>query len=172
VDALSLEEETRQRRELQRAFGVTPEDVARAQWQRFIWDHWSLDAPSTAGGAAPSLHRFCGLAAQELSRSAADSARLRHLAQVFRDAAEKASSTASDGTPVPGAQCSRWHGSRGGPGALYHVRERGLTGTTGARVGHVPGAAPGRGPRRDGIRLDGVLQTYRAPYAVAGAAGR
>ena len=39
VDALSLEEEKRQRRDLQRAFGVTPDEVARAQWQRSTRDH-------------------------------------------------------------------------------------------------------------------------------------
>jgi len=34
VDALSLKEEERRRRDLQRTFGATQEDVARAQWQR------------------------------------------------------------------------------------------------------------------------------------------
>ena len=101
TDALSLEEEECQRRELQRAFGVTPEDVARARWQRATRDHWSLDAPSTAGGAGPSLHGVGGVAAQGVSRPAADTGHLRHLAQVLRDAAEEASTAASDGTPVP-----------------------------------------------------------------------
>ena len=40
TDALSPEEEERQRRERQRVFGVTPKDVARAQWQRTTRDHW------------------------------------------------------------------------------------------------------------------------------------
>jgi len=39
MNALSLEEDERQRRELQRAFGVTPEEVARARWQRTTRDH-------------------------------------------------------------------------------------------------------------------------------------
>jgi len=38
VDALSLEEEERQRRDLQPAFAVTLEEVARAQWQRSTRD--------------------------------------------------------------------------------------------------------------------------------------
>jgi len=102
VDALSLEEEKRQRRELQRMFEVTPEDVARAQWQRSTWDHRSLDPPSAAGGAGLSLHGVGGVAAHGGSRSAADIRRLRHLAQVFLDAAEEASTAASDGTPISG----------------------------------------------------------------------
>jgi len=101
TDALSLEKEERQRRELQRAVGVTPEDVAREQWQRTTRDHWSLDAPSTVGGAGPSLHGIGGVAAQGGSRPATDTGHLRHLAQVFRDAAEETSTAASDGTPVP-----------------------------------------------------------------------
>jgi len=83
VDALSLEKEERQLRDLQRAFGATPDDVARAQWQRSTGDHWSLDLPSAAGGAGPSLHGVGGAATHGLTRSAADAARLRHLAQVF-----------------------------------------------------------------------------------------
>jgi len=56
TEALSLEEDERQRRELQRAFGVSPEVGAPAQWHRATRDHWSLDAPSMVGGAGPSLH--------------------------------------------------------------------------------------------------------------------
>jgi len=96
MDALSLEEDERQRRELQRAFGVTPEEVARARWQRATRDHWSLDAPSVTGGSGPSLHGVSGAAAPGLPRPAADPGHLRHLALVFRDAAEEASTAASD----------------------------------------------------------------------------
>jgi len=102
VDALSPEEDERQRRELQRAFGVTPEEVARARWQRTTRDHWSLDAPSGTGGSGPSLQGIGGAAAPGPPRSVADPGHLRHLAQVFRDAAEEASTAASDETPVPG----------------------------------------------------------------------
>jgi len=102
VDALSLEEEKRQRRDLQRAFGVTPEEVARAQWQRSTRDHWSLDPPSAAGGSGPSLHGVGGGATHGLSRPVADTARLHRVAQVFRDAAEEASIAASGGIPAPG----------------------------------------------------------------------
>jgi len=87
VDALSLEEEERQRRDLQTAFGVTLEEVARAQWQRSTSDHWSLDPPSAAGGSGPSLHGVGGAAPHGLSRPVADTAHLRQVAQVFRDAA-------------------------------------------------------------------------------------
>jgi len=102
VDALSLEKKERQRRDLQRAFGVTPEEVARAQWQRSTRDNLSLDPPSAAGGSRPSPHGVGGAATHGLSRPAADTARLRQVAQVFRDAAEKAFTEASDGTPSPG----------------------------------------------------------------------
>jgi len=102
VGALSLEEEERQRWDLQRAFGVTPDEVARAQCQRSTRDHWSLDPPSAAGVSGPSLHGVGGGATHGLSRPVADTARLRQVAQVFRDAAEKASTAASDGTPAPG----------------------------------------------------------------------
>jgi len=102
VDALSLEEEKRQRRDLQRAFGVTPDEVARAQWQRSTREHWSLDPPSAAGGSGHSLHGVGGGATHGLSRPVVDTARPRQVAQVFRDAAEKASTAASDGTPAPG----------------------------------------------------------------------
>ena len=102
VDALTLEEEERQRRDLQRAFRVTPDEVARAQSQRSTPDHWSLDPPSVAGGSGPSLHGVgCG-ATHGLSRPEADTARLRQVAQVFRDSAEEASTAASDETPAPG----------------------------------------------------------------------
>jgi len=40
TDALSLEEEERQRRELQRAFGVFPEAVARPQGHQAPRDNW------------------------------------------------------------------------------------------------------------------------------------
>jgi len=102
VDALSLEEEERKRRNLQRAFGVTPEDVARAQWQRCTPDHWSLDPPTAVGGSGPSLHGVGGADTHGLSRPAAETAHLRQVAQVFRDAAEEASTAVSDGTPAPG----------------------------------------------------------------------
>jgi len=102
VDAWSLNERERQRRELQKAFRVTPEDLARAQGQRSTRDHWSLDPPSAAGGAQPSLHWVGGVAAQGLLRSVADTRCPRHLDQVFRDAAGEAFTVASDGTPVPG----------------------------------------------------------------------
>jgi len=102
VDALSLEEEERQRRDLQRAFGVTPEDAVRAQWQRSTRDHWSLDPPTAAGGSGPSLHGVAGAASRGLSRPVADTAHLRQVAQVFRDAAEEAFTAALDGTPAPG----------------------------------------------------------------------
>jgi len=102
VDALSLEEGERQRRDLQRAFGVTPEEVARAQWQLATRDHWSLDPPSAAGGSGPCLHGVRGTATHGLTRPVADTAHLRQVAQVFRDAAEEASTAASDGTPEPG----------------------------------------------------------------------
>jgi len=101
VDALSLEEEERQRRDFQRAFGATLEDVARAQWQRSTRDHWSLDQPSAGSKSGPSLHGVRGAANNGLSRSAADTARLRHLALVFRDAAKEASTAACYGTPIP-----------------------------------------------------------------------
>jgi len=101
VEALSLKRE-RHRWELQRAFGFTPEDAARAQWQHSTRAHWSLDALSAAGGARPSLPEVGGVAAQGLSRSAADTRRLRHVAQVFRDVAEEASASVSGGTPVLG----------------------------------------------------------------------
>jgi len=106
VDALSLEEEERQRRDLQRAFGVTSEVVARAQWQRSTRDHWSLDPPTAADGSGPSLRWVGGAATHGLSRPAADTARLRQVAQVFRDAEEEASTAASDGTPAPGRSAS------------------------------------------------------------------
>ena len=100
TEALSLEEDERQRRELQRAFGVSPEVGAPAQWHRATRDHWSLDAPSMVGGAGPSLHGVGGVAPQVVPRPAADTGHLRHLAQVFRDAAEEASTAALDGTQV------------------------------------------------------------------------
>jgi len=65
MDALSLEEDERQLRESQRSFGVTPEEVARARWQRTTRDHWSLDAPSGTGGSGPSLQGVGGAAAPE-----------------------------------------------------------------------------------------------------------
>jgi len=102
VDALSLEEEEGQRRDLQRAFGDTPEEVALAQCQRSTRDHWSLAPPSAAGGSGTSLHGVGGAATHGLSRPVADTAHLRQVAQVFRDAAEAASTAASDGTPAPG----------------------------------------------------------------------
>ena len=106
VDALSLEEEERQRRDLQRAFGVTPEDAVRAQWQRSTRDHWSLDPPTAAGGSGPSLHGVAGAASRGLSRPVAATAHLRQVAQVFRDAAEEAFTAALDGTPAPGRSAS------------------------------------------------------------------
>jgi len=90
VDALSLDEEERQRRNSQRAFGATREFVARAQWQLSTRDHWSPDPPSAASGPGSRLHGVSGAGTHGLSRSAADTSRLRHLAQVFRDAAEEA----------------------------------------------------------------------------------
>jgi len=102
VDALSLEEEERQRRDLQRAFGVTPDEVTRAQWQRSTRDHWSLDPPSAVGGPGPSLHGVSGGATHGLSRPVADTVRLRQVVQVFRDAADEASTAALNGTPAPG----------------------------------------------------------------------
>jgi len=83
-------------------FGVTPEDVARAQWQRSTCDHCSLDPPSAVGGAGLSLRGVAGVAARGRSRSAADTRRQRRVAQVFRDAAEEASIAALDGTPSSG----------------------------------------------------------------------
>jgi len=62
VDALSREEEEQQSPDIQRAFGATPKDVARAQWQRSTRDQWSLDPPSAAGGSGPSLHGVGGAA--------------------------------------------------------------------------------------------------------------
>jgi len=82
VDALSLEEEERQRRDLQRAFGVTPEEVAWAQWKRSTRDKLSLDPPSAAGGSGPSLHGVGGGATHGLSRPVADTARLLQVAEV------------------------------------------------------------------------------------------
>jgi len=102
MDALSPEEDERQRPESQRAFGVTPEEVARARWQRTTRDYWSLDAPSGTGGSGPSLQGVGGAAAPGQPRVAADPGHLRLLAQVFHDAAEEASTAASDGTRVPG----------------------------------------------------------------------
>jgi len=84
------------------SFGVTPEDVARARLQRTTRDHWSLDAPSVTGGSGPSLQGVGGARTPGLLRAAVDPGYLRQLAQVFRDAAEEASTAASDGTPVPG----------------------------------------------------------------------
>jgi len=106
TDALSLKEKERQRQELQRAFGITPEDVARAQWQHTTRDHWSLDAPSTVGGGGPSLNGIGGVAAEGPSRPATDTGHLRHLAQVFRDTAEETSTAASEGTPVPASSAA------------------------------------------------------------------
>jgi len=94
MDALSLWEERPKRPELQRAFWVTPEDMPQAQWQRATRDHWTLDAPSAAGTAGTGLHRVGGVAAQGLWRLAADTGRLRHVALVFRDAAEETSTAA------------------------------------------------------------------------------
>ena len=102
MEALPLEEEKKQRRDLQRAFGVTPEEVGQAQWQRSTRDHWSLDPTSAAGGSGPSLHEVGGGDTHGLSRPVADTARLRQVVQVFRDAAKEASTGASDGTPAPG----------------------------------------------------------------------
>jgi len=102
VDALWLEEEERQRRDLQRAFVVTPEEVARDQWQRSTRDRWSLDPLSAAGGSGPSLRGVGGGATHGLSRPVAETAHLRQVAQVFRGAAEEVSTATSDGTPAPG----------------------------------------------------------------------
>ena len=102
MDALSLEEEEWRRRELPRALGATPDDVARAPWQRATRDHWLRDAPPAAGGSGPSLHGVGGVPTQGLPWLAADTTNPRHLAQVLRDAAEEASTAASDGTPILG----------------------------------------------------------------------
>jgi len=72
MNAVSLEEDERQRRELQRAFGVTPKEVARARWQRTTRDHWSLDASSGASGSGPSLQGVGEAAAPGPPRAAAD----------------------------------------------------------------------------------------------------
>ena len=87
---LSLQEDERQRRKLQRGFGVTPAAVAPAQWQQAARDHWSLDAPLRDGGAGPRLHEVGGAALSGVLLPAADTRHLSHLAQQFRDAAEEA----------------------------------------------------------------------------------
>jgi len=94
MDALSPGEAERQRRESQRPFGVTPEEVAVARWQRTTRDHLSLDAPSGTGGSGPSLEGVGGAAASGPPRAAADPGHLRHFSQVLRDAAEEASTAA------------------------------------------------------------------------------
>jgi len=54
------------------------------------------------GGSRPSLQGVGGATTSGLPRAAVDSGHLRHLAQVFPDAAKEAATAASDGTPVPG----------------------------------------------------------------------
>ena len=70
--------------------------------KRTTRDYCSLDAPSGKGGSGPSLQEVGGAAAPGQPRMAADPGHLRLLAQVFHDAAEEASTAASDGTRVPG----------------------------------------------------------------------
>jgi len=152
MDALPLEEDERQRRELQRAFGVTPEEVARARWQRTTRDHWSLDAPSATGGSGPSLQGIGGAAAPGPPRSVADPGHLRHLAQVFRDAAEEASTAASDGTPVPG---------RGAAVALALAAAQGPSPGTASAGGPAP-PEPGSGTSRERTRTGGTTRTGAA----------
>jgi len=172
MDALSLEEDERQRRKLQRAFGVTPEEVARARWKRTTRDHWSLDAPSGAGEWGPSLQGVGGAAASGPPRAAADPGPLRHLAQVFRDAAEEALTAASDGTPVPG------------PGAAVALAQAAAqspspgTASAGGPAPPEPGSGTsGERPRtrratRTGFRLEGDCLAGRAPLASAVPEGR
>lgn len=62
---------------------------------------WIL-GPWIPGGSGPSLHRVGRAAAPGLSRTTVDTGSLRYLAQVFRDAAEVASTAAFDETPVLG----------------------------------------------------------------------
>ena len=162
MDALPLEEDERQRRELQRAFGVTPEEVARARWQRTTRDHWSLDAPSATGGSGPSLQGIGGAAAPGPPRSVADPGHLRHLAQVFRDAAEEASTAASDGTPVPG---------RGAAVALALAAAQGPSPGTASAGGPAP-PEPGSGTSRERTRTGGTTRTGAALTVTASPGAR
>jgi len=171
VDALSLEEEERQRRDLQRAFGVTPENEARAQWQRSTRDHWSLDPPTAAGGSGLRLHGVRGAATHGLSRPAADTARLRHLAQVFPDAAEEVSTAASDGTPAPRRSAAVSSAFAAAQGPSPRSESAGNDGGPGSRLGHTRGVVQGCGLRRRGVRPDGGRHPYRTVSAVALAAG-
>jgi len=152
MDALSLEEDERKRRELQRAFGVTPEEVARARWQKNTRDHWLLDAPAGAGGSGPSLQGVGGAAAPGPPRAAADPGHLRHLAQVFRDAAEEASTAASDETPVPG---------RGEAVALALAAAQGPSPGTASAGGPAP-SEPGSGTSGERPRTWGATRTGSA----------
>ena len=162
MDALSPEEDERQRRESQQAFGVTPVEVARARWQRTTRDHWSLDAPSVTGGSGPSLQRVDGAAAPGLPLAAADPGHLRHLAHVFRDAAEEASTAASDGTPVPG---------RGAAVALALAASQGPSLGTASAGGPAP-PEPGSGTSGERPQTGGDTQTGSALTVTASPAAR
>jgi len=162
MDALSLEEDERQRLELQRAFGVTPENVDRARWQRTTRNHWSLDAPSGAGGSGPSLQGVGGAAAPGPPRSVADPGHLRQLAQVFRDAEEKASTAASDGTPVP---------RRGAAVALALAAAQGHSPET-ASAGGPALPEPGSGTSRERTRAGGATRTASALTVTASPGAR
>jgi len=162
MDALSPEEDERQRRESQRAFGVTPEEVARARWQRTTRDHWSLDAPSGAGGSLPSLQGVGGAAAPGPPRAAADPGHLRHLAQVFREAAEDASTEASDGTPVS---------KRGAAVALALAAAQGPYSGT-ASAGGLALPEPGTGTSVERPRTGGATRTGSALTVTVSPAAR
>jgi len=160
--ALSLQEEERQRRELQRAFGVTPEEVARARWQWTTRNHWSLDAPSGAGGSGPSLQGVGGAVPPGPPRAAADQEHLRHLAQVFRDAAEEASTAALNGIPVPG---------RGAAVALALAAAQGPSPESASAGGPAP-PEPGSGTSGERPRTRGATRTGSALTVTASPAAR
>jgi len=133
-----------------------------ARWLRTTRDHWSLDAPSVTGGSGPSLQRVDGAAAPGLPLAAADPGHLRHLAHVFRDAAEEASTAASDGTPVPG---------RGAAVALALAAAQGPSLGTASAGGPAP-PEPGSGTSGERPQTGGDTQTGSALTVTASPAAR
>jgi len=171
VDALSLEEEKRQRRDLQRAFGVTPDEVARAQWQRSTRNHWSLDPPSAAGGWGPS-----GTRGRWRCHPRAVAARGRHRTTTpsgpgFPRCGGGGVNRGLGRNPGTGAQCGRRVGACGGPRAFVAVGERGRHGCPGPRVGYTREVVPGGGRLRGGARPGSCRHPLRTVSAIALAAG-
>jgi len=124
------------------------------------------------GGAAPSLHGVGGVAPQVVARPAADTGHLRHLAQVFLDAAEEVSTAESDGSAIPAR------------GAAVAMALAAAYGPSPASAGASPPARSGPGSgtflglphagrqQRNGARCDGRRQPHRSPDAVAAEAAR